>query len=531
MNMRMIGWFCWTALLLLPADLTPQQEKIQENVMVVNVEVPVRVYEKGKAVTDLTKEDFELQVSGRKIEINGFYRRVKKLQRRVIGDRLEQAPPAAEPAAPPRTLVLMFDICSPNQRLKDGLAQVFRKFLQKGDHLLVFLNGATLDYPNLAQPDKLQEEIWEQIKQRSVLRRMRIDGIANQIERHVSTRNLKSGSDTSVDDLSDFIDNYRTLWHQFKMTALVPDLQPFFLFARYLEKIKGEKWVLNFQQYEVFPRLIFGSQLELTIKGIIANMQVSSDPMHNARARILTQKLHELEKEFLFHDDFPVDEVSKLFYQANATFHVFFLHNRRDSAAEDFRFTQVLNEMELVLDRVARATGGTSQLNDDLEDALGRVEEVEDVSYMLTYSPADLPSGPRPTVVRVKNRRCDVRFDDGKRPEYMQDFVRRMDARLATPTVAVNKVEYSDRVLSFTLSDYLRRDGNASLQLRVRVISEQSQTVFDQSRTTATAKPDMAVRLHLPPFAAGGYYIFVEAADLLTGKRAEAQLPISVQGK
>ncbi len=50
----------------------PGQEKLQEEVTVTALEVPVRVIHKGQVVKDLTKEDFEIFENGVKQEITAF---------------------------------------------------------------------------------------------------------------------------------------------------------------------------------------------------------------------------------------------------------------------------------------------------------------------------------------------------------------------------------------------------------------------------------------------------------------------------
>lgn len=54
-------------------------EVLEESVRVVNVEVPVRVYYRGKPVDNLTRKDFRLTVGGKKRTIHGFYMKRKKI--------------------------------------------------------------------------------------------------------------------------------------------------------------------------------------------------------------------------------------------------------------------------------------------------------------------------------------------------------------------------------------------------------------------------------------------------------------------
>ncbi len=63
----------------IPLSLSSQEEiKTTEKVSVVNIEVPVRVFYKGRAVDDLKKSDFKLYEGKERQEIHGFYKVKKK---------------------------------------------------------------------------------------------------------------------------------------------------------------------------------------------------------------------------------------------------------------------------------------------------------------------------------------------------------------------------------------------------------------------------------------------------------------------
>ena len=65
-----------------PAQNKPEIEykPIIEKVTVTNIEVPVRVLYKNKPVTTLSKDDFIVYEDNKKMEINGFFLKRKKLK-------------------------------------------------------------------------------------------------------------------------------------------------------------------------------------------------------------------------------------------------------------------------------------------------------------------------------------------------------------------------------------------------------------------------------------------------------------------
>ena len=103
-----------------------QQEKelLRESVEVVNVEVPVRVYYKGKLVDDLTRADFKLYENRKLQEIKGFICKRKKIKVQEVEMTAEQKKTLA-----PRYFTLVFRI----QYFNDDLKHV------EIDHLSWFL--------------------------------------------------------------------------------------------------------------------------------------------------------------------------------------------------------------------------------------------------------------------------------------------------------------------------------------------------------------------------------------------------------
>ncbi|MCP5048112.1 MAG: hypothetical protein GY940_13150, partial [bacterium] len=75
------------------------QERVRENVEVVNINVPVRVFLKGKPVEGLQKEDFKLFINGNPHPVNAFFQSKRKVQ-------LSGKPGASGP----RLFVLLFNI-------------------------------------------------------------------------------------------------------------------------------------------------------------------------------------------------------------------------------------------------------------------------------------------------------------------------------------------------------------------------------------------------------------------------------------
>lgn len=510
-------------LLISPLWTAEQQEKIQEAVHVVNIEVPVRVYHQGRPVVDLTRDDFSLYEKGVQTPVNGFFVRRKQIT------------PAENtaPGAPARTFVFMFNLSQVNDEVKKALDWLFSGILRRGDHLLVFVNGKTLDWPQLGEAAAVKAELLQQLQESGRDKRQRLDYYFRQVEANPYYKSLKnpasSFSEAKDDDIEGFIRTFLELWNEFKTTFLVPDLEPFYHFCRYLEKTRGEKWVLNFYQVETFPRILDGSRVEQEITAHLRGMEVSSDPFLIARKRRLEEQLNHLRRALDYTAAFPADDVAKLFYKADATFFSFITSSRRDSGDPDLVHQRIYSDFAAVLQSLTRVSGGLTVQSADFAAAVRRISDVEDVYYVLTYSPADPEAPPQPIEVKVRNRDFEVRYDDRHRAAYFTSFMERMQEKEKLPEIAIRDGACNGRELSFHLSGFLfAADRPNALKVRVRVVSEMGENRFDEAREFTAAREDISIRLNLPELPPGGYYAVIDAADGATGKNAFRQFPFTV---
>ncbi len=151
------------ALMIQCVSVWPQEpERIREEVEVINVEVPVRVYYKKKPVKGLKKEDFKLLIDGKEREIHGFYQVRKQI-------KTSSTAPGS-----PRLFVLIFNVSSDNPELVNGLHDLFENVIRPGDRLIVLTNNIYLKEKTVEDPQKEMEKLkkivtMETLKMKQVL--------------------------------------------------------------------------------------------------------------------------------------------------------------------------------------------------------------------------------------------------------------------------------------------------------------------------------------------------------------------------
>jgi hypothetical protein len=357
-----------------------EHEPIVEKVTVTNVEVPVRVLYKRKPVNDLTKEDFTLFEDNKKMEINGFFVKRKKIKITqspgAVQDATDEIPPLAPP---PRTFVMAFNITSYNRYFEAAMDHMFDNILKPTDHVIVFANNTTREYRRLENMSQIKEQIIDDLKKESKKARVRLLQYINLLDTYLKVSDIKkiiremtgeSGGSTSENPirraarvLVSLLQKYVRTWDQYKKQYLVPRVDRFYYFARYLEKVKTEKFVLNFYQFEFFPKLRFGSEIMLGIRNVSSILTNADDGVLVSQGHMINKLLNQLQNDYDLNKGFPNEEISKLFYKVDATFHSFFLRAQNPAVLEDFDYRTLSSDLENVLKGITDLTGGKNDKN------------------------------------------------------------------------------------------------------------------------------------------------------------------------
>jgi hypothetical protein len=129
--------FCWVFLnpsFSMLSNLSfPQEEHVER---VVSIEVPVRVYKKGRFVRNLSIQDFMLLEDGKPQRIDAVYLINKETIERE--EKHEEAVKTREPEIESRNFVLVFEIRHHLPKLNEVLDYFFNKVMLPGDSLKVY---------------------------------------------------------------------------------------------------------------------------------------------------------------------------------------------------------------------------------------------------------------------------------------------------------------------------------------------------------------------------------------------------------
>ncbi len=500
-----------------------QDEVLQESVRVVNVEVPVRVYYQGKPVDNLTKNDFKLY-EGRKLQdIHGFILKRKKIKTQEMELDAEQVQTLMG-----RYFVLVFRITHYNRYIKEGLDYIFETVLNESDQLLVFANDRTEFFKSLADRasvkaklDRILHDVSLKARTKMLMYLKEIENLVNKHKFEMSLRSAGRGGGSIHLVVEEYLRKFLEVWKIYKKKYLIPDINKYYNFARFIKNIDKEKWVINFYQFEVFPDIIISSDSMLRIQRLIGGWQVSENQELTSFSRILSRQMIEIEKELSVARDFPSEEVAKIFHNVDTTFHSIFMKTTLGTLLHDVEYREIASELESSLRAITDLTGGELVISNKLDTALDRISEVEDVYYMLTYAPKN-PDKVGKIKVKLKNRKYKLVYSPNLRSGFLGQFLE--EKQIKRKPIKIQDLNFKKDKLLFVISDFFwnKKEGGA-LSIRIRINDPQGKSVFDQKKTIKATQKKINIALNIRGLKKGDYNVVVDVNDLFT-KMSSTQL-------
>ena len=498
-----------------------EEEPIKESISVVNVEVMVRVLADKKPVGNLKKEDFTIYEDGKPQVINGFSQNSKKIAR-TVETNIDQTLPS-------RCFVLIFKVYDFNQHLLDGLAYTFDKLLTPQDQLLVFINDSSKQYNDLHDMANIRSEIEQNLKAQchAVLNQMRanlkqleqfVDGEKRALIDSVSDSGRTASRVSPQSLLNDFLRNYLLILTNYKRRFLTQNIDNYYFFAKHLQKIKNEKWVISFYQIEMLPQLVQNRELTKAMDAILNQTQVEKSGASSYYS-ILTRLMQQVDTESRTGLVFPAEELGKLFLKSNATFNLLLMNAVIDSNSQDFKFGQIGSGIETSFRELTKNSGGTLIASSDLATSLATISEIEDIYYLLSYAPENANKIGK-IKVTVSNRNYDVLYDNNQFEDFFKNYLSKKE--IENPTVKISGLSMVDKKLALVIENFLvgkiKAETGGLLNIRIRVQNDLELSVFDQSKTVKAAGKNFSLSLDFAFLDIGTYNVIVDVTDKISGK-------------
>lgn len=382
-------------------------QQFQEESIVINVEVPTRVFQGNNFVDNLTIDDFELYENGQLQKLDAMYLIKKKsIERREETKRFN---PQTS-----RQFFLWFQISEYMPRIREAIEYFFESVFAPGDSLVVITTVSAYNLNSRSLELKTKEEIVENLV--SIIRK---DATTGNLEYRAAIRDLEeivkiieskagdtdSTAEEALDDPADFsMFNVGSLEEVVQMYANIVDNledlrkideQKLLDYAEYLRDKEGQKHIFLFYEREFLP------QLDPNKLNQFMTMYQDNQALQHTMSTLFQTYKRDV--------TIDVDTVKQAFADSSLSVHFLFLQKmgtyRRGITLQE-RSEDVYNAFR----QMAQATGGLTESSANPAWAFQRAVDAFENYYLLYYTPTNYRSdGQFKTIdVRVKDKRLRV---------------------------------------------------------------------------------------------------------------------------
>jgi VWFA-related protein len=385
---------------LFPAAVSagiPQQSKsLQYDVSVVNIEVPVRVYDGDSFVGDLTINDFEVFEDGVPQTIEALYLiKNAALERKEGG--LSYVPNTG------RTFFLFFQVYTPNPKIGDGIDYFVRNVLKPGDRLTVVTSLKTYrlkkemleDTPK----DRISRQLAELVQHDTLVGNAEYLSLLDELKHMVTAGGVDQTGARQPDlglfgdgSWQEFLMNYRDIRERLDRVRRL-DGERLLSFADYLKSTEGQKIVIIFYQREYVPMV--------DRKRYIGLFESGEDIL-------VEQDFKDLFDLYKRDQKIDTERIKRTFSDALISIHFLFVTTAPEHLAgtNEAAMEEHSEDLYSPFLEMARATGGLSESSSNPASLMKASSRAAENYYLLYYRPSS-PSADgkfREIKVVVKNR-------------------------------------------------------------------------------------------------------------------------------
>jgi hypothetical protein len=370
--------------------LTFSQQSFIPESLVINIEVPVRVFEGNDFKDNLTIKDFQLFENDIEQKIEAVY----LIKKNAIehSDENKRFLPATG-----RKYYLIFQVTDYNPRLEEAIAYFIDNILQKGDSLHVGTPLKSYRLREKALDTRTGEQITEELKSllrkdimtgnseyRAALRDMSV--LAKRISELMPTAFNATlpgpgsapaeGEDSEGMVFDEMIINYSILVNKMEILRAVDEIK-LMDFARHLKGQDGQKQVFLFYQREYVP------QIDPKVVGLFLTSYDERPYLEETLARV--------QDFFTRQVPFNLQKVKEAYSDSTSAIHFLFLTQPQQPTPGVY-YAERSEDLYQAFRQMALATGGTFFRSFNPASAFKEALDASENYYLLYYTPKNYRS-------------------------------------------------------------------------------------------------------------------------------------------
>jgi len=381
------------------------QEALVETSLVINIEVPVRVFKDGLFVDNLTIKDFEVFEDGISQKIEAVYLINKDNIKRK--DEKKKFRPQTE-----RTFFLFFEISEYNVKMGEAVDYFIQNVLLPSDKLIVITPMKTYRLIDKGLEIKPKEEIAKELK--SLIRK---DAITGDSEYRSALKDLQDlvkvisaklivgseevkrilGQSHGIGglmglDIEVLLMTYMAYLQKLEVLRKVDELK-LLDFAKYLKVREGQNYVFLFYQREFIPQI--DQKIWIQVSGLFQDVG-GLDISHMVADSI----------DWYGRDvTIDVERVKQAYADASSSIHFLFVTRPREHIPGVY-FGERSSDVFAPFMEMAKASGGFMESSANPNYLFKKALDASENYYLLYYAPKDYAGDGKfkQIKVRVKNK-------------------------------------------------------------------------------------------------------------------------------
>lgn len=382
---------------VLTLSLVLFSQELSHDTLVVNIEVPVRVYKGGKFIDHLAIDDFEVYEDGKLQKTEAVYLIKKKNIERKEGKK-KFAPQTS------RSFYLLFEVTEFTPRMGEALNYFIQDVLVSGDNLQIVTPVKTYRLKSERLKILPKELIATQLKE--ILRRDAITGsfeyrnavddvarLAQELSPAQGRSELSTNEYTGM-ALDEMLSRYRNLVERLEQTRSI-DQKKLLEFAEILKNKEGQKYVFLFYQREYIPQ----------ISRKVLNQMMSAN---QGRPDILVT-LTELFDFYRRETPFDVDRAKQAYADSSVSIHFLFF-TKPARHIPGVRMEEHSEDIFNAFKEIAEASGGFTESSSNPIFLLQKAVDASENYYLLYYSPANYQRDGKFKKITVKIKNGNYRI-------------------------------------------------------------------------------------------------------------------------
>ena len=346
-------------------------QQIKEQAVVINIEVPVRVYKGNRFIDNLTIDDFEVYEEGKPQKIEAVYLVEERQVQKEEGEK------AFKPETKKRYFVLVFEMVTYSPKIGDAVDYFIKNVIMPGDMLYVstpmrgydFDTGFPADIPRQQISEGLRDTIRSDINKGSREYRSLIDKLQDIRETDVAPE-MKESMESAYAEVLEKLMGLSSM-EEGKLIG----------FAENLKKREGQKHVFIFFQRRMVPT--WGS---FTSTHWLDTNLTYTDRLfdfYNPRTYLNQEKV-----KAAFSDSSICCHFLYITERPDGTY-AWMTMNPAEKGGDRIDWQDKTVDFFNAFKEIASTTGGITESSANVYSSLKKAAEASESYYLLYYAPKD----------------------------------------------------------------------------------------------------------------------------------------------